>query len=163
MLAQMCSLSSPMSDDRYFGPRRPLQVPGHQVPLAASTLEEVAELGLLCRKVSFVVRIGCRANGKLFNDFKIVTFEPNDLAWIVCEQADLADTQINEDLRSKAVVAEIYGESQLFVGLNGIKPLFLEFVGMDLGREPNASAFLAHINKNACPGLFNLRECLVQL
>ena len=139
------------------------QVPGGQAPFAASTLEEVTELGLLRRKVSFVVRIGCRANGKLFDDFEIVTFEPDDLARIVCEQADLANTEVNEDLRSKTVVAEIDGESQLFVGLNGIKPLFLEFVGVDLGREPNAAAFLAHIDENACPGLFDLRECLVQL
>ena len=97
-----------------------------------------------------VVRIGCRANGKLFDDLEIVTFEPDDLSRIVCEQADLANAEVNEDLRSKTVVAEIDGESQLFVGLNGIEPLFLEFVGVDLGRESDAAAFLAHINENAC-------------
>jgi hypothetical protein len=90
-------------------------------------------------------------------------FETDDLAWVVREQANLSHPEVHEDLRPKTVVTEVYGKSELFVGLNRIESLFLKLVSMDFGREADSAAFLPHINENACAGLFDLGKGLVQL
>ncbi len=54
-----------------------------------------------------------------------------------------------EDLCAHAVVAEVGGEAEFFVGFDGIEALFLEFVGVDFCGEADAAAFLAEVEEYA--------------
>lgn len=111
--------------------------------------EGVAELAALCFQVTLVVWVGVEAEGELLGDFEAVAVEADDLFGVVGEEADLADSEVVEDLGAHAIVAEVGGEAEFFVGFDGVEALLLEFVGVDLGGEADAAAFLAEVEEDA--------------
>ena len=68
----------------------------------------------------------------MLDDLQFITFETDDLARVVREQANLSHPEVYEDLRSEAIVTQVYGKSELFIGLDGIQSLLLKLVGMDI-------------------------------
>jgi len=82
-------------------------------------------------EVFFVVGVRGQADGELLDDFEAVAFEADDFFGVVGEQADAAQAEIAEDLGAHAVVPQVGGEAEFFVGLDGVESLFLKFVGVD--------------------------------
>src|SRR5690349_15071245 len=75
-------------------------------------------------------------------DLDPVPLQAEHLPGIVGEQPHPTETEIAQDLRADAVVAEILLEAELEVGLDGVPTLVLERVGADLVREADAAALL---------------------
>ena len=120
-------------------------------------------LYLLCLKVFGVVGIGFAANWHLFYHLQAVTFEADNFLWIVGQKTELTDTKIEEDLRPETVVAQIAWITKFGLCLHRIESFFLQFLGVNFCREPDAAAFLPHINQNAAAFLLDLPERRVQL
>ena len=93
--------------------------------------------------------IGVEFEGKLLGDFEAVAVEADDFLGVVGEEADFAHPEVVEDLGAHAVVAEVGGEAEFFVGLDCIEAFLLEFVGVNLGGESDAAAFLAEVEEDA--------------
>ena len=67
-------------------------------------------------------------------------------------------------MRADAVVAQLGGEAEFFVGFHGVHSLLLQFVGVDFGREADAAAFvLAHVKEDANAGALDHLQCGVEL
>ena len=81
-----------------------------------------------------------------FGNGQAIPFQSNDLARIIGQETDLFDAQINQDLRADAVITQIRQESQRFIGLDGIEPLVLQIISLELIDQADASSFLAHVN-----------------
>src|SRR5579871_6272961 len=94
-------------------------------------------------QIKLVVRVGRDSNGDLLNDPKTITFQPNDLLRVVGQQPNRLQSKIGQDLRTQSVFPQIHWVSELAIRLNSIVAILLEFVGLDLWRQPDAAAFLA--------------------
>ena len=75
----------------------------------------------------------------------------------------LAHAQVGEDLRADAVVAQVGGEAELQVRLDGVEPAVLQRVGAQLVREPDAAALLAQVEQHARAALGDRAQRRVQL
>ena len=102
-----------------------------------------------------------------FDDLEAIAFETDDLAGVVCDQAQTARPQLRQDLCANAILAQVGIETQLLVGLDGIHALFLQRVGVDLVGQADAAALLAHIEDDALAlfldhthGLFELTAAI---
>ena len=126
-------------------------------------LDEVPHFGFFGLEVFFVVGIGFREDGNLFNDFKAVAVEPDDFFGIVGKKANFSEAEIGEDLGADAVFAEVGVVAEFEVGVDGVITLFLEFVGADFGGEADAAAFLAHVKEDSFTGAGDLFHGLAQL
>ncbi len=73
----------------------------------------------------------------------------DDLFGVIGKEFDFADAEVVEHLCSHSVVAKISGVAEFFVGFDGVEPLFLEFVGVYFGSQPDASPFLTEVEENA--------------
>ena len=98
--------------------------------------------------VFFVVRIAIDADRELFDDAEAVAFESDDFFRIVGEQTNFFQAEVGEDLGAHAVVAQVCGEAEFFVGLDGVEPCFLELVGVDFCGQTDAAAFLAEVKEH---------------
>ncbi len=114
-------------------------------------------------QIPFVVRIRLHANRHLLDDFQSVALQPDDFFRIVGQQPDGFQAEVHEDLRAEAVFAQVHVEAELFVRLNGVVALFLQFVGLDFRREADAASFLPHIDNHAAAGVGDLPHGLMQL
>ena len=97
------------------------------------------------------------------DDFESIPLEPLDLAGVVRHEADLADAEVDEDLRAFAIVAEIWREAERDVRLDRVQTLLLKMVRVKLVRESDAATFLAHIDDGAAALLFDHLHRRVQL
>ena len=75
--------------------------------------------------------------------------EAHDLGQVVGQKPDTREAEVLEDLGPDAVVAEVGGEAELLVGLDGVHALVLEVVGLHLVEEPDAAALLLHVDDDA--------------
>ena len=107
--------------------------------------------------------IGFGSDRELLDDLDVVAFEPHDFARVVGEEPDPADAQIGENLGAEPVFAQVHREPQFFVGLDGIEPLLLKFVGVDFRPEPDPPPLLPHVNQDARAGFPDALHRLVQL
>ena len=105
-------------------------------------LQQMPHLRPLGLEVFLVVRVGRGADRDHFDDLQPVAFEADDFFRVVGQEAHFPHAEIDEDLRAEAVVAQLRREAEFFVGLHGVEALLLEFVGVDLGRQADAAAFL---------------------
>ena len=110
------------------------------------------KLFLLRLEVSDVMRIGFDADRDLLDNFEAVTFETDDFPGVVGEEADAFETEIDEDLGTDAVLAEVHAVAEFLIRLDGVETIFLEFVGLNLRRETNTAAFLSHIKNYTTSG-----------
>ena len=99
-----------------------------------------------------------------FRDFQAIAFEADDFLRVVREETHLAHAEVEEDLRADAVVAQLGGEAEFFIGFDRIETLLLKFVGVDFCGQTDAAAFvLAHVKEDAAAGAFDHLERGVEL
>ena len=121
----------------------------------------MAELRLLRGQVFRIMRVSGRANGNLLYDLQLITFQADNLTWVVRKETDLSNAEIHQDLCAQSIISEIDSVSEFFVRLNRVESLFLEFVSVDFRGETNPAPFLAHVNENPGASLFDLSESLM--
>ena len=126
-------------------------------------LDEVSHFGFFGLEVFFVVRVGLRGDGDLFDDFEAVAVESDNFFGVVGEEADFLEAEVDEDLGTDAVFAEVGVVAEFEVGVDGVVALFLEFVGADFSGEADAAAFLAHVEEDAFAGVGDSFHSLAQL
>src|SRR5437667_3740888 len=73
----------------------------------ASVLQQVSHLHSLGLEILDVVRIGFAPDGHLFYHLKTVTLKADNFFRIIRKKTELADTEVEEDLRAEAVIAQI--------------------------------------------------------
>ncbi len=86
-------------------------------------MENVPELLLLGAQVVQVVLVGLDLERHALDDLEAVALDARALPRVVGDEADLPDAEIGEDLGADAVVAQVGGEAELLVGLDGVEPL----------------------------------------
>ena len=84
-------------------------------------MECVTELVALGAQVARVVGVGLLLDRYLARDRQPIALEATDLLRVVGEDADRRKPEVNEDLRTDAVVAQVRRQTQTFVGLD--KPI----------------------------------------
>lgn len=114
-------------------------------------------------QVAFVVGIRLHLDGHLPGDLQAVAFEPHDFTRIVRQQTDGFQAEVAEDLCAEAVFAQIHLEAEFLVRFHGVVALLLQFVGLNLRRETNAAAFLAHVEDHPTAGVGDLAHGRMQL
>ena len=126
-------------------------------------LDEVPHFGFFGLEIFFVVRIGLRVDGNLFDDFKAVAVKSDNFFWIVGEEMNFSEAEIGEDLSADTVFAEVGLVAEFEIGVDGVITLLLESVGANFGGEANAAAFLAHVKEDAFAGVGDSFHGLAQL
>src|SRR5690606_40741873 len=96
-------------------------------------------------------------------DPQAVALEADDLARVVRQQADRAQSEIEQNLRADAVVAQVRLETERLVRLHRVLPLVLQRIRADLVRQPDAAAFLPHVHERALSLLVDAPHGRVQL
>src|SRR6185503_9817629 len=71
------------------------------------------------------------------------------LLGVVGEEPHPADAEVVEDLRAGPVLADVGGETELQVGLDGVVALVLELVRLELLDQADAAAFLPDVEEDA--------------
>ena len=97
------------------------------------------------------------------NNLQAKVAQAVDLGGVVGKQADALAAQAAQNLRATPVFAQVRGESEGLVGLNGVHAILLQAISLDLVDEADAAALLAHVEDDAATFLFNLRHGAVQL
>src|SRR5574337_140128 len=92
-----------------------------------------------------------------------VRLESDDLAWIIGQQPDIAQSEVGQDLGPDSILSQIGFEPESRVRLHRIQTAVLQLIGAYLIGKPNASAFLSNIQKNALPLLGDQFERFIQL
>src|SRR5690606_35551840 len=82
-------------------------------------------------------------------DPQAVALEADDLARVVRQQADRAQSEIEQNLCADAVVAQVRLEAERLVRLHRVLPLVLQRIRADLVRQPDAAAFLPQVHDRA--------------
>ncbi len=86
-----------------------------------------------------------RVNWDLLDDFDVIGLKSDHFAWIVRKETDFVNAEVSEDLGTEPVVTQIHRETEFFICFDGIEALFLEFVSADFWAQPDAPAFLTHV------------------
>jgi len=100
------------------------------------------ELLFLGSEIFFGVRTGSDFAGNAFNDVNSGAFKGLDLFRIVRQQTHTRDPQRFENLGWEREIAVVVLETEMFVGLNRVESGILQFVGLQLGHQSDATAFL---------------------
>src|SRR5437667_7268673 len=129
----------------------------------ASVLQQVSHLHSLGLEIFDVVRIGFAPNGHLFYHLKAITLKADNFLGVIRQKTELADTEIEEDLRAKAVIAQVAWVTKPGVRLYRIEPFLLQFVSVNFCRESDTAALLPHVNQDAVAFFLDLAERRVQL
>src|SRR5690606_26297055 len=111
--------------------------------------EEVPQLVALRRQVAAVEVRRHHLDRLPARDLEPVPLEADDLPWVVREEPDRREPQIQEDLRANPEVPEIRLEAERFVRLNRVLALILERVRADLVREPDPPSLLTQVDDGA--------------
>src|SRR5580658_3602665 len=82
-------------------------------------------------------------------DHHAVASEAVNLMRIVGEQAHLADTEVADNLRADAVIAQVLLESQFQVRLDGIETGVLQRIRPDFVAEPDSASLLMKVDDHA--------------
>src|SRR5690348_4817630 len=133
----------------------PDRQPSYITSAKLTCLKLVPHLGLLRRQIGLVVLAGLDLDGDFFDDAQAVPFDAVNLLGIVGHDADLAKSQISENLTADAVVALVDGQSESLVRFDGVESALLQRVRVKLVRQADAAALLSQINQHALSGLFD--------
>ena len=71
--------------------------------------------------------------------------------------------EVDEDLRADAVVAQVGGQAELEVRVDGVEPLLLQLVGAQLVQQADAAALLREVEQHAAALLLDHRERRLEL
>ena len=129
----------------------------------ASVLQQVSHLHSLGLEIFDVVRIGFAPNGHLFYHLKAITLKADNFLGVIRQKTELADTEIEEDLRAKAVIAQVAWVTKLRVCLNCIESFLLQLVRMNFCCQSNTASFLPHVNQDTSAFFLDLPKRSVQL
>src|SRR3989338_10372147 len=83
------------------------------------------------------------------------TLETHDLPRVVGHETQFFETQIGQDLGPNTIIPEVRLKTQFLIGLDGIIPLILQGIGLQLVDQSDAATLLADIEKNTPPLLGN--------
>ncbi len=106
-------------------------------------------LVLLGLEVELVGGLGGYDGGEAFGDVDSGGFERFDLLGVVGHQADGVDAERLEDLGGKLEVAAIGGVAEFEVGLDGVASAILQLIGLELGHQADAAAFLIFVKEDS--------------
>src|SRR5262245_47050694 len=109
----------------------------------------MAELFLLRTQVVNVARPRLDLEWNALDDGHTVRSEPLDLLGIVRQQANLADTEVAQDLRPDAIITTILGEAELQVRLDRVASLILQRVRAHLVAKTDPATLLMEIQEDA--------------
>src|SRR5688500_3972492 len=133
--------------------RRPHFLPAADGRLPSTLLfdvfEEVAELGLLGAEVVHGGVGRLDFEGDALDDAQPRLLHRAQLERVVRHQPDLAQPEVEEHLGALPVLAQVDGESQTLVGLDGVGALVLEGVGADLVDDADAAPLLQLVDDGA--------------
>ena len=79
-------------------------------------------------KVVLVVLVGGDADGHLLFNSETMAGKAYNLARVVGEQPELAYAEVAQNLSTDAVISQIGCKAEFYVGIDRIKPLFLQLV-----------------------------------
>ena len=93
--------------------------------------------------------VGSDLEGNALDDLEAVAADRHVLGRVVRHQAHLADAEVAQDLAADAVVADVRREAELLVRRDGVVPLVLQLVRLELVDEPDAAALLEQVEEDA--------------
>ena len=96
-------------------------------------------------------------------DRQPVALEPVDLLRVVGEDPDRAEAEIHEDLRADAEIAQVGGQPEALVGLDGVEALLLQPVRAQLVEQADPSSLLGEVQQHARALALDHRERRFQL
>ena len=111
--------------------------------------QKMAQLVALRGQIANVFAARRHRDGNSIDDRQAIAFQTDALGRVVRQQTHAPDSKIVKDLRAHTVVALIRLEPQHLVGDDRVGAMVLQVVCPELVHQPDASAFLAHIEKNA--------------
>ena len=114
-------------------------------------------------EIFLVVFVWCDFDRDVFHYFQSVALESYSLDWVIGEQTDLTDAKVSQDLCSYSVVPQVGLESEMDVGIDGVKSFFLEFVGCYLVHQTDSTSFLTEIYYGSLASLLNELHGFVEL
>ena len=114
-------------------------------------------------QVVLVVRVRDRLDRELVRHGQPVPLEAMNLLRVVGEDADAGQAQVDQDLGTDAVVAQVGGQAELQVRVDGVEPLLLEAVGAQLVQEPDPAALLRQVQQHPRPLALDHRERRLEL
>src|SRR5262249_57694735 len=127
----------------------------------------MSELRLLGAQIVDVPGMRRHLERRACDDADAVGLQTSDLLGIVGEQVDALDTEVAQDLRADAVVAQVFAEAQFEIRLDRVPPAILQAVRADLVGESDATALLVQVDEDTLPrrgdALHRLRQLLAAL
>ena len=126
-------------------------------------VQRVAHLVALGPQVGLVVGVGCGFDRHLLADREAVALEPDDLLRVVGEDADAGQAEVAEDLGADPVVAQVGGQAELEVGLDRVRALLLQLVGLELVEQADPATLLREVEQDAAALLLDLGQGRDQL
>ena len=104
----------------------------------------------LGHQVADVVGVGPHRQRHALDDVQAVPIQTDALGRVVGEQPHRPDAEVDEDLRTDAVVAGVRGQAQLEVGVDGVVAGVLQLIGLQLVQQADAAALVtAHVEHHA--------------
>src|ERR1700694_2211637 len=121
-------------------------------PFSPTALEKMSKLVFLGLQVALVVRIGFDADRDALDDLQTESFESVNLLGVVCQQPDLSNAEVVDDLAADAIVPFVCRVTQRLVRLDSIETRVLEVVGVQLVEQSDTATFLvADVKDHAGP------------
>ena len=96
-------------------------------------------------QIMLVIAVAGDRDGDMLHHIQPVAGKSLNFQGIIGEEPQVAHTEVAQNLGAHAVVAQVGGEAEFDVGIHGVVALFLELVGMQLGREPDTTALLPEV------------------
>src|SRR4051812_32331816 len=109
----------------------------------------MSELVPLRLHVAGVLLVGRLDDGHALVHAQSVAFEADHLAWIVGDWTNGLETEVEENLRPDAVLAQIGLEAESLVGFDSVGAAVLKLVRLELVQETDAASFLIEIDNDA--------------
>src|SRR6266540_798980 len=126
-------------------------------------VEPVPELRALGLQVVAVLVVRRDLDRHLLDDRQAEALDARDLLRVVREDSNRREPEIGEDLVADPVFAHVGRETELEVGLDGVHPVLLELVGLQLVEKADAPALLRHVEEYAALLGADPRERLLEL
>ena len=114
-------------------------------------------------EIPFVVFIRYNFDRYIFYNFETISFQANSLDRVVSEQTHLVNSQLAQHLCTASIVALIWLEAEMCVGIHCVIALFLQLVCSNLVHQTDASTFLLHVYDYTLSFFFYHFHCSVQL
>ncbi len=102
--------------------------------------ELVGHAGALGFEIALIELVRHNDDRQTLDDADAVRFERQLLRRIVRQKLDVLHAEITKHARRHAVIAAIDRSADLDVGFDGVKPLILQRVSLDLLEETDAAA-----------------------